>query len=265
MKASAGQENLDPTLVILVPFFNEEHSLAACLGAIEYAEEGIQNGITSSAPEYTVLLCDSGSTDRSADIANTFVAKHSHWKLSNSGQVESLPHLLAQVFNASVQWHWIISSDIVVSRPAFAWAMDQISAVSTDNSEPRCSFVFQKTYSCTSLRYRIYAWVLNHVLLGQLKTLVWTNAPILTRNSLTELLSKAEGFLDDLRLSGILRHEGFALRTSPFKVLVNSRRYEGTGFWSQLWRNVRVLWGYYVQKKPSYELKKLYLTGAKKI
>lgn len=65
----------NPRLSVVVPVYNVADYLAECLDSINAQDFG----------DFEVIMVDDGSTDRSAQIASDYVARHSHMRLIRTG------------------------------------------------------------------------------------------------------------------------------------------------------------------------------------
>jgi len=253
MSSQRSQENLVGRprpcldLAILIPFYNEESELESCLSALGEAFGQMPEGEMFRVQVY---LLNSGSRDGSRNIAQSWASKLRGWYLVDLGFCGSFSVTLSRgLEEVESSWVWVLPADCNVHPQSLNWIVHQLHKGSVKG------LAFLKVYG-RDAEFASYAWALSLLLkLGGVA--VWTNTPVVRQRLLRGVLESSEGFLDDLHLSKKQSREG-GWTCSEFRTQVSPRRYVQVGFCKQVFRNARVLWGFYVRGASAEELLKIY-------
>ncbi len=194
-----------------------------------------------------LILVDGGSTDNTLEIAQTF-PHQVHLLNGHTGR--------AQQLNAGARR---ATGDVLLfTHIDMRFPLDAIQRIRAAIDEGAIGGGFRKRYQPAPRLLQLYGWLLNHVYLQWGSRLVATNGIFVRRDAFVDLGGFPEQpILEDVIFAKRLRQHGHiaVLRAA---VQVSSRRYQASGMWRQVWRNARVLGGYYLLNEDFGRLRARY-------
>ncbi len=214
-------------LSCLIPFLNEE----------EILEENLKSHYSSllkAGVDFEIVLIDSGSKDSSLGIAKEFSRKHNKVRVVE-GDLQSPS--IARAFSLGIGNS---SGEFLLLLPL------DVSMANTDLKEIDFSkksggyWVFQKEYNSRSTYLNFYAKIQNSFRTKFLKSFVWTNGLIISRETLKSIEWPDYRFLDDVILSDRLRKVA-KINVLNSRLIVDSRKYYSKGVVKQSFINVSIV------------------------
>lgn len=229
---------------VIAPMLNEEASLPEFLSPWKVRYD--------QSPRFELLLSDSGSFDKTVQIAKRYADENHFCRVVKSkGSVLSTGQSLLQAWKmAQAQIVLVLPVDCLLSEEAWSRFI---------TADLRGGWGgFRKKYKPSSLFLSIYGFCLNSIRGRVFRNLVWTNGIFFDRELLAEAKILNAGFLEDVLLSDHLKNRTKRFIWINSSLICSSRRYIEKGILRATLLNLYILSLFRLGIRSPGDLKKMY-------